>query len=242
MGHADTHEDGMLHESLRVCRTLRTRMAERKYAFAAGDESAAEARRALTRDMWRGRLRGVQRNVEVWQALLSVRTLVLPMHQDTHTWLKFASLCRKSARPKQSRRTLQQLLGYDPAEVPPGQPGFGGGSGKPDIMFGFVKHLWQCNDRHDALSRLRDLSHEVTAAAPSLADVAAAQAASQPGAPVGPAMARLFATPAGCVTGGYRASLLARVHRRLGVWLWALTGKARLPGRRVSPQTCSRKH
>ncbi len=50
--------------------------------------------------MWRGRLRGVQRNVEVWQALLSVRTLVLPMHQDTHTWLKFASLCRKSARPK----------------------------------------------------------------------------------------------------------------------------------------------
>ena len=128
-------------------------MAECSHVLAAGDESAAEARRALTRDMWRGRLRGVQRNVEVWQALLSVRTLVLPMHQDTHTWLKFASLCRKSARPKQSRRTLQQLLGYDPAEVPPGQPGFGGGSGKPDIMFGFVKHLWQCNDRHDALSR-----------------------------------------------------------------------------------------
>ena len=86
-----------------------------------------------------------------------------------------------------------------------------------------------------APGRLRDLSHEVTAAAPSLADVAAAQAAAQPGAPVGPAMARLFATPAGCVTGGYRASLLARVHRRLGVWLWALTGKARPPGRRVSP-------
>lgn len=48
--------------------------------------------------MWRGRLKGVQRNVEVWQALLSVRTLVLPMAQDTHTWLKFASLCRKSGR------------------------------------------------------------------------------------------------------------------------------------------------
>ena len=36
-------------------------------------------RRSLTRDMWRGRMRGVQRNVEVWQALLSVRSLVLPM-------------------------------------------------------------------------------------------------------------------------------------------------------------------
>ena len=46
---------------------------------AAGDLEAAETRRSLTRDMWRGRLRGVQRNVEVWQALLSVRSLVLPM-------------------------------------------------------------------------------------------------------------------------------------------------------------------
>ena len=63
-----------------------------------GDEVAAEARCALIRDMWRGRLRGVQRNVEVWQALLSVRSLVLPMHHDTHTWLKLASLCRKAGR------------------------------------------------------------------------------------------------------------------------------------------------
>ena len=67
---------------------------------ALGDEAAAEARRTLTREMWQDRLRGVQRNHEVWQSLLSVRSLVLPMHQDTHTWLKFASLCRKSERPK----------------------------------------------------------------------------------------------------------------------------------------------
>ena len=58
----------------------------------------AEVQRSQICEMWRGRLKGVQRNVEVWQALLSVRTLVLPMHDDTHTWLKFASLCRKSGR------------------------------------------------------------------------------------------------------------------------------------------------
>ena len=56
--------------------------------------------------MWQDRLRGVQRNHEVWQSLLSVRSLVLPMHQDTHTWLKFASLCRKSARPRYESRHL----------------------------------------------------------------------------------------------------------------------------------------
>ena len=42
----------------------------------------------------------MQRNVEVWQALLSVRSLVLPRQQDTHTWLKFASLARKSGRTR----------------------------------------------------------------------------------------------------------------------------------------------
>ena len=86
------------------------------------------------------------------------------------------------------------------------------------------------------MRRLRDLSREVTGPAPTLADVAAAQAATPPGAQLGPAMARLFATPAGCVTGGYRASLLARVHRRLGIWLWTLTGKVRqVPNPRSVP-------
>ena len=167
--------------------------------------------RELTRDVWRTRLKGVQRNVDVWQALLSVRQLVLPMHEDTHTHLKFASLCRKSGRVRcaqsthvhgrlhciyalmsrscqepmtfirnagcsclllsltgpdglcaaeecpytritehsntsairrQSRRVLVQLLEYDPMSLQPSEPGFGSGSGKPAIMFGFLKHLW----------------------------------------------------------------------------------------------------
>ena len=61
-------------------------------------DSAVGGRRELLEEMWRGRLRGAQKNVEVWQALLSVRSLVLPLHQDSHTWLKFASLARKSGR------------------------------------------------------------------------------------------------------------------------------------------------
>jgi len=62
-----------------------------------------------------------------------------------------------------------------------------------------------------AARRLQDLAAEVTAPPPALADVAAAQAAAPPCAPLGPAMAALF----------------ARVQRRLGIWLWTLTGKAR---------------
>lgn len=48
--------------------------------------------------------------VQVWQALLAVRALVLPPTEDVETWLKFASLCRKSGRISQARSTLVKLL------------------------------------------------------------------------------------------------------------------------------------
>lgn len=48
--------------------------------------------------------------VQVWQALLAVRALVLPPTEDVETWLKFASLCRKSGRTSQARSTLVKLL------------------------------------------------------------------------------------------------------------------------------------
>lgn len=42
--------------------------------------------------------------------LLAVRALVLPPTEDVETWLKFASLCRKSGRISQARSTLVKLL------------------------------------------------------------------------------------------------------------------------------------
>ncbi|BDA44527.1 Serine/threonine-protein kinase TOR [Coccomyxa sp. Obi] len=192
--------------------------------LAHGDEAAAEARRELTRQMWRDRLNGVQRNHEVWQSLLSVRSLVLPMHQDTHTWLKFASLCRKSGRPKQANRTLRTLLGYDPTAVPAGEQGYGAGSGAPDLMFGFLKHLWATQSRHDALQRMEDLGQEVTVSPlPTPEEAAVAAQSIVAGGRAGPAMAMLFGTPAGRAAGGYRASLVARVHLRLGMWRWNIS-------------------
>ena len=65
--------------------------------------------------------------------------------------LWFTSNCTVYCR--QAYRTLHQLLGYDPTGVPPGQPGYGSGSGAPDIMFGFLKHLWATHSRQDALAR-----------------------------------------------------------------------------------------
>lgn len=141
--------------------------------LAHGPESAQVAElRDRIRGMWSGRLRGVQRNVEVWQSLLSVRTLVLPMHEDRTTWVKFASLCRKSGRTRQATKTLVTLLKYDPLSVAkPGVVGFGAGSGAPDVMFAYLKLLWNEGDRESALARMLELYQEVgTAAVEAVAD------------------------------------------------------------------------
>jgi FKBP12-rapamycin complex-associated protein len=67
-------------------------------------------KRELLRKLWRKRLEGVERNVEVWQAILAVRSLVVPPTSDPETWIKFANLVRKSARPRKARKILTQLL------------------------------------------------------------------------------------------------------------------------------------
>ena len=76
------------------------------------DPGGSEARIGFIQQLWRDRLRGVQRHVEVWQSLFSIRSLVVPMAQDVDNWLKFASLCRKSGRSRQAYRMLLQVGGH----------------------------------------------------------------------------------------------------------------------------------
>jgi hypothetical protein len=72
--------------------------------------------------------------------------------------------------------------------------------------------------------RLEDLNREVTVMPlPTPEETEAALASIAPGQRVGPAMAMLFGTPAGRQFGGYKASLVARVQLRLGMWRWSIT-------------------
>ena len=56
------------------------------------------------------RLKGCQRNVDVWQQILKVRTLVISPKENMEMWIKFANLCRKSDRLELAEKTLRQLL------------------------------------------------------------------------------------------------------------------------------------
>ena len=121
----------------------------------------AKHRQDVVRQMWRDRIYGVSRDVEVWQSLLAVRSLVLPMSEETNTWLKFASMNRKAGRESQAKRTLVRLLEYDPSEFSPNQEGFGAGSGRPLVMYAYCKHLWGVDSREEAFQRLQSLAGEL---------------------------------------------------------------------------------
>ncbi|XP_019226684.1 PREDICTED: serine/threonine-protein kinase TOR isoform X2 [Nicotiana attenuata] len=158
----------------------------------------AEGRRALVRNMWNERIKGTKRNVEVWQALLAVRALVLPPTEDIETWIKFASLCRKNGRISQARSTLVKLLQFDPESTPATVRYHG----PPQVMLAYLKYQWSLGEDHkrkEAFARLQDLAMD-------LSRTAALQPVMQNG-----------------LVASSGVPLVARVYLRLGTWKWALS-------------------
>ncbi|GER42126.1 serine/threonine protein kinase mTOR [Striga asiatica] len=127
------------------------------YCTLPAENPVSEGRRALIRNMWRERIRGAKRQVEVWQALLSVRSLVLPPTEDVETWIKFASLCRKSGRINQARSTLTEVLQFDPESTPETERYLG----DPQVILAYLKYQWSLGEDHrrkEAFARLKDLA------------------------------------------------------------------------------------
>lgn len=60
-----------------------------------------------------GRLQGCQPEVEVWQRILQVRTLIIKPEDDPAMFIKFANLCRKSGRMALAEKTINSLLSTD---------------------------------------------------------------------------------------------------------------------------------
>ncbi|KAL2490207.1 Serine/threonine-protein kinase TOR [Abeliophyllum distichum] len=158
----------------------------------------AEGRRAVIRNMWNERIKGMKQNVEVWQALLAVRSLILPPTEDVETWIKFASLCRKSGRLRQARSTLIKLLQFDP-ETTPETVRY---HGAPQVILAYLKYQWSLGEDHrrkESFTRLQDLAID-------LSRTPVLQQASQ-----------------SSLLGCSNIPLLARVYLKLGTWQWALS-------------------
>ncbi|KAL2621813.1 hypothetical protein R1flu_002018 [Riccia fluitans] len=176
-----------------------------------------EARGSLIRKMWSDRILGTKKKVEVWQALLAVRTLAPPLRDDIDTWLKFASLCRKSLRLRHARACLLKLMGYDPEHEASKELRF---DGHPHVTLAYLKYRWALPDeqaRQETFERLQKLSAE-------LAELQynSGLAYSSPATSLSGSM--IFSNPAASLSGatGSTIPLLARVHLKLGDWRWHL--------------------
>ncbi|CAB3408784.1 unnamed protein product [Caenorhabditis bovis] len=105
--------------------------------------------------LWSRRLQGCRQNVEQWQRLLMLRSLVLSPTEMHPLRVKFASLCRKQGKTSMSRAVLRELLDLPPdanlltASAPPE---------KPQLVIALCKQLWQDDHKEEALRTLEDLS------------------------------------------------------------------------------------
>ncbi|KAL8658559.1 MAG: hypothetical protein Q9202_007526 [Teloschistes flavicans] len=105
-------------------------------------------KKAAMRQTWTTRLKGCQRNVEVWQRMLKVRALVVSPKDNVEMWIKFANLCRKSGRITLAQKSLEALHGSNVEPHPNILIGHGT-NGIPEIIYAMLKYQWVAlPDRH----------------------------------------------------------------------------------------------
>lgn len=133
---------------------------------------------------WTKRLRGNQRQVEVWQRMLKVRALVISPQENQEMYIKFASICRKAQRPGLAEKSLNSLLNFSSSQhlstLADGENAESWSvvqQAPYPVQYATFKYLWS-NDQHDAaLHALRgftqtlkdDYEGRMAAAAPHLA-------------------------------------------------------------------------
>nr|XP_013189744.1 unnamed protein product [Amyelois transitella] len=114
-----------------------------------------EERRSTISKSWWLRLQGGQRLVEDWRKLLQIRSLVASPREHFQTWLKFASLCRKTGSINQAHKIVISIVGCDPASNPEVLLRMQ----DPRVVLSYSKNLWEVGNKryaYDVLQRYVD--------------------------------------------------------------------------------------
>ncbi|KAK9480797.1 armadillo-type protein [Lipomyces japonicus] len=115
----------------------------------------------VMRNTWTKRLKGCQRNVDIWQRMLKVRALVVKPRQDMEMWIKFANLCRKSGRMGLAEKSLNSLVDDpDPNEIMSSQSY--SGRAPPQVVYAQLKYMWATGNQKQALSHLCDFTAKMS--------------------------------------------------------------------------------
>ena len=112
------------------------------------------------RQTWTKRLRGCQRNVEVWQGNLKVRALVITPQENTEMYIKFASICRKAQRIGLAEKSLNSLLGTQGSITTP--EGLAKVHEAPyRVQYAIYKFLWSNGIHEGALNALQNFTRRL---------------------------------------------------------------------------------
>jgi FKBP12-rapamycin complex-associated protein len=200
-----------------------------------------EKKQAVMRRTWETRLKGCQRNVEVWQRMLRLRALVIPASENMHMWIKFSNLCRKAGRMGLAEKSLKSLVGSEaPLEsiIPywNDRPASGLPRNIPaQVIYAILKYQWELGQQPAA--RLKGVSEKTlyclrkfTNDTAHRLDVAKAHLAAQAGGEVNLSPELGFAnhTDRNMVSPSTQRALydqtvlLAKCYLRQGEWLIAL--------------------
>lgn len=113
-------------------------------------------RRKMIIQLWENRLAGCQRNVDVWERILLVRSLVLSPKEEPDMWLAFTKLCRKSGQSgiATARKVLVSLLGKDYFKLQKKRLP----SVAPKIIESYLRQLWAEGEKKQAYEGMLNFS------------------------------------------------------------------------------------
>ena len=85
--------------------------------------------------------------VDVWQSLLAVHTLVIPPEGNADSWLKLAAHCRRTGKHSMCYKAITKLLQGRPEDTGllPLSPAV-----DPKITLAWIKYLWATDQRKQA--------------------------------------------------------------------------------------------
>jgi serine/threonine-protein kinase mTOR len=174
----DTELSALVSESYNRAYTVIVRvqmLAELEELIVYKQSANNPAKQETLRHTWEKRLLGCQRNVEVWQRMLKLRTLVISPKENMPMMIKFANLCRKSGRMGLAEKHLKMLIGNDESLdmllpwVDPADQNRQNGQNRqslvrnvpPPVQYAVLKYQWAAGKQEQALDALRIFTAEL---------------------------------------------------------------------------------
>lgn len=112
-------------------------------------------RRSRIAILWSRRLQGCRKNIEHWQRILMVRSLVLSQNELRPMWVKFASMCRKENRMGMAKRVICSLMDLpgdtdlERINIP---------MDKPYLSLAICKQIWADGHKTEAYNSVKKLA------------------------------------------------------------------------------------